>query len=159
MDLLPDTQNCGLRMRWGCRERFPRYRLQRKPPVSDPGMHHGITHVPWCMPGSLTRGGGENVPGIPGACTTRNFAYLARGPWDGWYVFVSNNTDKTTHNFNEGSVGHDLRNNWKSVYVCVCVYHEMIYELSRGTVYVSTRVSLCVFPLLLCNSGNKLMLI
>ena len=26
------------------------------PPVSDPDMHHGIcvTHVPWCMPGSLT---------------------------------------------------------------------------------------------------------
>ena len=28
------------------------------PPVSDPGMHHGtcVTHVPWCMPGSLTSG-------------------------------------------------------------------------------------------------------
>ena len=44
--------------------------LQRKPLVSDPGMHHGtcMMHVPWCMSGSLTRGGGENVPGIPGAC-------------------------------------------------------------------------------------------
>ena len=33
-------------------------------------MHHGtcVTHVPWCMSGSLTRGDGENVPGIPGAC-------------------------------------------------------------------------------------------
>ena len=39
--------------------------LQRKPLVSDPGMHHGtcVTHVPWCMSGSLTRGGGENVRG------------------------------------------------------------------------------------------------
>ena len=26
-------------------------------------------------------GGGENVPGIPGTCTTRKFTYLARGPW------------------------------------------------------------------------------
>ena len=26
-------------------------------------------------------GGAENVPGIPGECTTRNFAYLVRGPW------------------------------------------------------------------------------
>ena len=28
------------------------------PWVSDPDMHHGtcVTHVPWCMPGSLTRG-------------------------------------------------------------------------------------------------------
>ena len=49
---------------------FPRRRFQRKPLVSDPGMHHGtcVTHVPWCMPGSLTCGDGENVPGIPGAC-------------------------------------------------------------------------------------------
>ena len=41
MDLLPDTQNCGLRMRREFRERFPRRRLQRKPIVSDPSMHHG----------------------------------------------------------------------------------------------------------------------
>ena len=33
------------------------------------------------MPGSLARGGGENVPGIPGACTTLNFTYLITGPW------------------------------------------------------------------------------
>ena len=50
--------------------------------VSDPGVHHGtcVTHVPWRMPGSLARNGGENVPGIPGACATHNFTYLARGP-------------------------------------------------------------------------------
>ena len=49
---------------------FPRRRFLRKPLVSDPGMHHGtcVTHVPWCMSGSLTCGDGENVPGIPGAC-------------------------------------------------------------------------------------------
>ena len=49
---------------------FPTHRLHRKPLVSDPGMHHGtcVTHVPWCMSGTLTCGGGENVPGIPGAC-------------------------------------------------------------------------------------------
>ena len=80
MGLLPDTQNCGLRMRRECRERFPRHRLQRKPLVSDPGMHHGtcVTDVSWCMSGSPTRSGGENVPAIPGA--TRNFMYLVRGP-------------------------------------------------------------------------------
>ena len=32
------------------------------------------TMLLWCMSGSLTRIGGENVPGIPGACATRNFA-------------------------------------------------------------------------------------
>ena len=33
-------------------------------------MHNGtcVTHVPWCMSGSLAYGDGENVPGIPGAC-------------------------------------------------------------------------------------------
>ena len=74
-----------------CRERFPCHRLQRKPLVSDPGMHHGtcVSHVPWCMSGSLTRGGGGNVPGILGACATRNFTYLARGPcWARYPVLV-----------------------------------------------------------------------
>ena len=49
---------------------FPRRRFQRKPLVSDPGMHHGtcVTLVPWCMSRSLTCGDGENVPDIPGAC-------------------------------------------------------------------------------------------
>ena len=47
MGLMPD---CGLRMRRECRKRFP------SPPVSNPDMHHGtcVTHVPWCMPRSLT---------------------------------------------------------------------------------------------------------
>ena len=81
MGFLPDTQNCGLRMRWECQEHFPRHWLQRKPLVSDPGMHHGtcVTHVPWCMSGSPTHGGGENFSDIPDACATRNYAYLARG--------------------------------------------------------------------------------
>ena len=49
---------------------FSRRRLQRKTLVRDPGMNHStcVTHVPWCMSGSLTRGGGGNVPGISGAC-------------------------------------------------------------------------------------------
>ena len=66
---------------------FSRHRLQRKPLVSDPGMHHGtcVTHVSWSMSGSLTRGGRENVPGIPGACATLNFTYLVRGPWHPYF--------------------------------------------------------------------------
>ena len=61
-----------------------------KPPgISDTVMHHGtcVTHVPWCMTVSLISGGGENVPGIPGACTTRTFTYLARGPFLGNELF------------------------------------------------------------------------
>ena len=70
-------------MRRECRERFPRHRFQRKPLVSDPDMYHGtcVTHVPWCMSGSLTHDGGENVLGIPGECANRNFIYLERGSW------------------------------------------------------------------------------
>ena len=54
----------------------------KKPLVSDPGMHLGtcVTHVSWCVSGSLTRGGGKNVPGIPGTRTNRNYTYMARGP-------------------------------------------------------------------------------
>ena len=82
MDVLAELWNCGWRMLRKCRKRFPQHRLQRKPLVSDSGMHHGkcVTHVPPCMSGSLTRGGGENVPGIPGAWATRNFAHLVRSP-------------------------------------------------------------------------------
>ena len=67
MGLLPDTQNRVLHMRRECRERFPRHRLQRKSLISDPNMHHGtcVTHVPWCMSGSLTKGGGEKFPAFP----------------------------------------------------------------------------------------------
>ena len=80
---LPDTPNCRLCMRRECRERFLRHRFQRKPLVNDLNIHHGtcVTHVPWCMSGSLTHGGWKNlVPGIPWACTARNFAYLVSGP-------------------------------------------------------------------------------
>ena len=64
MDLLPDAYDCVLRIRWECRERFPRHRLQRKPLISYPGIHHGtcVTHVPWCMSGSLTLGAGKTFP-------------------------------------------------------------------------------------------------
>ena len=82
MGQLPDTQNCGLHMHRECRELFPRHRLQKESLVSDPGMHHGT-----CVTRSLTRGGGENVPSIAGACATRNFAYLSRDPYNTvWYA-------------------------------------------------------------------------
>ena len=69
-------------MRRECQERSPSHQLQiRKSLVSDPGytsrhvcharavmMHVGIAN-PWWW---------GNVPGIPGACATRNFMYLVR---------------------------------------------------------------------------------
>ena len=68
-----------------------RHRPQRKPLVNDPGMHRGtcVTHVRWCMSGSLTGSGGENVPGIPGACALHTFTYLARDPGHDAIIFPS----------------------------------------------------------------------
>ena len=81
--------SCQIRIFAGCActgnagNVFPATDFKGNGLVSDPGMHQGtcVTHVPWCKSGSLTRGGGENVPGIPGACATRKFTYLARGPY------------------------------------------------------------------------------
>ena len=111
MGLLPDTQNCGLRMYWEWRESFHRHQLQIKPLVSEPGMHHGtgVTHVPWCMLGLLTRGGGTNVPGIPGACAIHNLSayYICRGCTDSTHqaenmtmfsLVISINFDKIPEN-------------------------------------------------------------
>ena len=70
-----------------------------KETVSDPDMHHGTcaTHVPRCMLGSLTHGGGENIPGIPGACAARSYAYLVGGPIVGvWSPSVGNATGPPT---------------------------------------------------------------
>ena len=76
---------------WNAGSVFPTTDLKGKPLVNDPDMHHGtcVTDVPWCMSGSLTPRGGENVPGIPGACATRSFAYLARGPFNVVYPLSS----------------------------------------------------------------------
>ena len=73
-----------------CRERFPYHRGLATPTC--------ITARAWrtCrdawrdryLMASFEVGGGENDPGIPGACTTRNFMYLVRGPLVQSLVFV-----------------------------------------------------------------------
>ena len=82
MGLLPDTWNCGLRMRRECQERFPRYSGLATPTcITTPASR---TCRDACRDRLLAVffevSGGENVPGIPGACAIRNFTYLARGP-------------------------------------------------------------------------------
>ena len=76
-------------MRLECWERFPRHLLQRKPLVSDPDLHHStcVTQVPWCRSGSLTRGGGENVPSNPGACATCKVLRIWQEPHGICYFF------------------------------------------------------------------------
>ena len=58
------------------------------PRVSDPDMHHGtcVTHVPWCMPGSLTSGFlWSQWRGKRSRHSRRmrnpQFSYLVRGPY------------------------------------------------------------------------------
>ena len=76
--------------------------------VSDPDMHHGtcVTHVPWCMPGSLTSGflwnwrRGETFPAIHGACATCNFPYLVRGPcWRYYGILATGGSPRTIRSF------------------------------------------------------------
>ena len=71
MGLLPDTQKCMLCMRRECRECLPRNYGLAIPTC--------ITARAWRTPGSLS-----SVflwsGWILGACATRNFAYLVRGP-------------------------------------------------------------------------------
>ena len=58
------------------------------PGVADPDTYHGtsVTHVPWCMPGSLTssflwsRWWGK-LFWLAGACATCSFAYPVKGLW------------------------------------------------------------------------------
>ena len=121
MGLLPDTQNCRLRMRRECRERFPRRRFKRKPLVSDPGMHHGtcVTHVPWYMPGSLTCGDGENVPGIPGACAPAILRIWQEA--HAWRVGVMVMAQRSTFNCYDAYCSRSFLNHSNIVfYICRC---------------------------------------
>ena len=83
---------------------FSRHRLQKKPLVSDPGMYHGtcMTHVPWCISGSVTRNDGGNAPSIPGACATLNFTYLVRGPCNNKFIWPP--LDFSVHHWDESDV-------------------------------------------------------
>ena len=80
-------------MRRECRERFSRN--------CGLAISTCITARAWrtCRDGDACRGryivvsfefgGGEKVPGIPGACDTRKFTYLVRGHGKGWYALNS----------------------------------------------------------------------
>ena len=65
--LLPDTQHCG------CACAGNGGNVSPSPQINDPDMHHGtcVTHVRWCMPGSLTgdflwnRRRGKTFPAFP----------------------------------------------------------------------------------------------
>ena len=65
--------SCQIRKIAGAHARGMPGTFSPSPQVSDPDMHHGtcVTHVPWCMPGSLTSGflwnrrWGKTFPAFP----------------------------------------------------------------------------------------------
>ena len=64
-----------------CRERFPRHRgLALETCITAWSTCRDACGDRW-LSDSFEVGGGENVPGIPSACTTRNFRYLIRGSY------------------------------------------------------------------------------
>ena len=70
---LPPWASCQIRKIAGAHAPGMPGTFSPSPQVSDPDMHHGtcVTHVPWCMPGSLTIGflwnrrRGKTFPAFP----------------------------------------------------------------------------------------------
>ena len=83
LGLLPDTWSCGLPMCRERRERIPCHRLQSKPLLSDPGVHHDtcVTHDVMHVGIANLRWRGKRSRHSR-RYTTRNFLYLVRGPWN-----------------------------------------------------------------------------
>ena len=83
MGPLPQTQNCRLCKSREWREHLPRHHVLMIPTCITARAWHTCRDA--CRDRQLTVslevGCGENVPGIPDACATRNFTYLARGPF------------------------------------------------------------------------------
>ena len=97
----------------------PRRRFQRKPLVSDPGMHHGtyMTHVPWCMPGSLACSDGETFPAFP-AHAHPQFCVSGKRPMMKHGLYLA-------HFDNVGSM-------WRlHIYDVPCTIHVITYELCK----------------------------
>ena len=83
MGLLPETQNCGCACTGNTGNVFPVIAGKRFWHASRhvrAVMHAGIANQRF----PLKSAAGENVPGIPGACSTCNFTYLVRGTWNAW---------------------------------------------------------------------------
>ena len=83
--------------------------------ASNPVMHHGmcVTHVPWCMPGSLTSGfpfgGRENVSGIAFMFVQNHSNWLCHSNEEEWYrlqifVYVCSNDQHTRSGLMESVV-------------------------------------------------------
>ena len=88
MGLLPNTSNCWCACAGNTGNVFPATAAKQSRHASRhmrdarAVMHAGIANSRF----PLNSAAGGNVPGIPGACATRNFTYLVRGPCDVRFV-------------------------------------------------------------------------
>ena len=133
MGLLADSKIAGCACARNVGNVLPRHRLQRKPLVSDPGMHHGtcVTHVPWCMPGSPTRGDRENVPGIPGACASR---YLCIWQEAHTRLFTRPSETNAANKIDISRVRYHCWRARVTIAKCLCVLYNQLWRNHR---YVS----------------------
>ena len=80
------------------------------------------------MLGPLTRGGGENVPGIPGTYATRKFTYLARGPYQPrsfftrYWAIIVKKYSSLMHVIKFESLAKFIFKEKKSIYLCVYLF-------------------------------------
>ena len=82
-----------VRMRRECRERFP-WHASRHVRHARNVMHTGIANSRF----PLNSAAGGNAPGFPGACATRNFTHLVRGPWTvPWWLLRWHGVLRTRH--------------------------------------------------------------
>ena len=82
MGLLPNSKNCGCACAGNAGNVFPATAGKQSRHASRHVRDaHAVMHA-WIANSRfpLNSTAGENVPGIPGACTTRKFTYLVRGP-------------------------------------------------------------------------------
>ena len=117
---------------------FSRHPLHDKPLVSDHGMHHGtcVTHVPWCMSGLLTRGGGETVHGIPGACATCNITYLAKRPIA---LSVFQKSGKGNHSSEWLAAEHNKRYYTIYIYIYITWFNTYVRLINQVTKYTPQK--------------------
>ena len=100
------------------------------PPVSDPDMHHGtcVTHVPWCMPGSLNSGfplksvAGKTFP-----------AFQAHAQPSHWNEGIQTDTRCST---NEGWIENNVWTTVVNFNVATRVLFWCIFRESRNNYYV-----------------------
>ena len=116
------------------------------PRVSDPDMHHGtfVTHMSWCMPGSLTSGflwsRWRGKRSWHSRCMHNlHFTYLARGPTNlkaGWMLielvvltlFKKNRASDASFSDACCSKYHIITLNWnyEQEHRCICVQGRML---------------------------------